>query len=220
MSINIHILAASKEMRPYEKRLRAVTLRAVKLVKKFLPLQDIDIVLSDYPEFVIPEIGIGGMTANAHTVFISLDPRHPKFKQAISRKLVGTLAHEFHHIIRWRKPGYGSTLFERLVTEGLAVIFEMEATGCKIPPWSNALTVKQKQVMLKRAKRIFHDPIESIYIHRAWFFGSKKRAIPRWTGYTLGYDIVAAYLKTHPKAKASTLVGAPASLFIAKIAEG
>lgn len=40
-----------------------------------------------------------------------------------------TLVHEIHHAMRWRGPGCGSTLRERLVSEGLAQTFEAECTG-------------------------------------------------------------------------------------------
>ncbi|MDO8617312.1 MAG: DUF2268 domain-containing putative Zn-dependent protease [Candidatus Uhrbacteria bacterium] len=218
MSINIHILAASKKMRPYAKRLKFLTVGAVKSVKRLLSLTNIDIVFSDYPEGAIPEIGIGGFTPNAHTLFISLNLQYPKLKKMIGKELLPLLVHELHHAIRWRKPGYGSTLWEQMITEGLADHFSMEVTGAKIPPrWSRALTVQQKKILWRHAKLLLHhSPLNSVD-HRAWFFGSKEKKIPRWTGYTLGYDIVAAYLKTHPKAKASTLVDVPADLFLGKI---
>lgn len=205
-------------MRPYATRLRSVTRRAVRSVKKLLPLRDIDIVLYNNPERTIPEIGIGGNAPDAHTVFIALNPHHPKFKQSISRELFSTLAHELHHAVRCRTIGYGSTLWNALIFEGLSDHFDMEASGRKKPPpWSKALTKKQKKMWLKRAETILHRSHFSPQDYRAWFLGSNKNAIPRWTGYTLGYDIVAAYLKAHPNETASTLVSVPADAFRNKV---
>jgi uncharacterized protein YjaZ len=40
--------------------------------------------------------------------------------------------------------------------------------------------------------------------HAGWFFGSGD--IPRWAGYTLGFDIVSGYLRAHPALLAADLV--------------
>lgn len=214
MSVHVHILATSKEMRPHAARLRRVTQRAVAAVKKCLPLKDVDIVLYHYPERTIPEFGIGGFTPDANTVFIALNPRNSKFERSVKKELFSTLVHELHHAVRCRTIGYGSTLWNSLIFEGLADHFDMEISGRKKPPpWSRALTEKQKKIWLKRAQPILHRPHFSPQDYRVWFIGSKKSAIPRWTGYTLGYDVVAAYLRTHPTEAASSLVSVPADDF-------
>lgn len=191
--------------------MKIVTKATLKRVAHLLPLKNIDIVLYENPEGAIAEVGgIGGYTPNAHTVLISLDPKNPKFKSAITRELSSTLAHELHHAIRWRKPGYGITLLEALVTEGLADHFALEAGSRKPPPWSRALSVTERKRLLKRAHRLFHHT----YNHMDWFFGSKKKRIPRWTGYSLGFYLVGEYLKSHPNTKASSLVTTKASVII------
>jgi len=40
--------------------------------------------------------------------------------------------------------------------------------------------------------------------HAEWFFGSGD--LPRWAGYTLGFDIVSGYLRRHPALTAADLV--------------
>ena len=59
------------------------------------------------------------------------------------------------------------------------------------------------------AEKIFNEN----YNHFDWFFGSEKNNIPRWSGYSLGFDIVCNYLKLTNK-KASELVSVDASEFI------
>ncbi|MFA5935964.1 MAG: DUF2268 domain-containing putative Zn-dependent protease [Patescibacteria group bacterium] len=212
MSVRIHILSSSPALKRYEPRLRKISQSAVKRIERFLSLKNIDIVLYDNPDDTIPEVGgIGGYTPNAHTVLISLNPHHPKFSQAIDRELSATLAHEIHHAIRWRNPGYGTTLLEALITEGLADHFSIEVGSVtKPPPWSRALNDKEIPKLLKRAKPLFNRS----YNHADWFFGSKKNRLPRWTGYSLGYYLVGKYLKTHPQKKPSKLVSVKATMIL------
>ena len=215
MSIKFHILTASEKIRSYEEDLRFVAESTVASVKKLLPIKDVDIVFYENPKGTINEIGgIGGLTPNAHQVFISLNPNHPNFKHALREDLLFTLAHEFHHTVRWQKQVEGDTLLEALIFEGLADHFAMEVTGRQKPsPWSHALTPEQKEIFMKKAEQEWNKPT---YNNNLWFFGSEPEKIPRWTGYTLGYDLVDDYLKKHPETSASKLVFADASLFLEK----
>ena len=212
MSINVNVLSASNDTKPYSEELRSIAADTIASVEKLLPIKDVDIVIYDNPRATIDEIGgIGGFTPNANVIFISLNPRHPDFEKVVKEELVFTLAHELHHTIRWQKQVEGDTLLEAMVFEGLADHFAIEATGRgKASPWSYALTPEQKKVLLKKASEEWKQPT---YDNNLWFFGSKPDIIPRWTGYTLGYDLVASYLQKHPETSASKLASADASEF-------
>ena len=219
MSIHFHVLIASRDIKPYAAELKSIATSAMASVKKLLPIKDVDIVFYDNPEATIDEIGgIGGFTPNTHSVFISLNHRHPHFKNALKNELFFMLCHEIHHTIRWKKPVEGDTLLEALVFEGLADHFAMEVTGRQKPSlYSRALTPEQKKVFFKKASKVWDHPT---YNHNEWFFGSTPKVIPRWTGYTLGYDLVATYLQNHSGALASKLAGAEASLFVERNKKG
>ncbi len=212
MSVHISILSSSKGLKPYALQLSAITKSVEAAVRKLLPVKDIDVVFYDNPEGTIEEVGgIGGFTPSANTVFISLNPRHKHFKRALKEELAYTLAHEFHHAIRFRTPIKKETLLEAIISEGLADHFALEVTGRKKPaPWCIALTRDQKEALLKRASKEWN---EEGYDHHAWFYGSALKKLPRWTGYALGYDLVEKYLAVHPRASASTLVADDASQF-------
>ena len=213
MSINIHILSASKNIRPYSKELKSIAETTITSVKKLLPIKDIDIVLYDNPEATINEIGgIGGFTPNENLIFISLNPHHPDFNKAIKEEFAFTLAHELQHTIRWQKQVEGDTLLEAMIFEGLADHFAQEVIGRSKPSlYSCALTPEQKKTFLEKASEEWKKPT---YDNDLWFFGSKPEIIPRWTGYTLGYDLVAAYLQANPESSASKLVAEDASSFL------
>ncbi len=79
-----------------------------------------DVVVRDDPRIVIAEVGIGGFAPDGHTVFVALDPNHDRFERALERELFATLAHELHHVARHEAGVRGQTLFDALVSEGLA----------------------------------------------------------------------------------------------------
>ena len=166
-----------------------------------IPVSDVIVSVFKDPKHTISEVGIGGYTPNANTLFVYLDVSHPNLNKHLVEELTATLAHELHHCLRWRNPGYGETLFEALITEGLADHFELEITKMKPRPWDKALSAKQIPEILKRAA-LEYDNKE--YSHEDWFFGNKQRDLPRWTGYTLGFHLVSEYLKNGTR-KASEL---------------
>ncbi|OGZ45532.1 MAG: hypothetical protein A3C84_04210 [Candidatus Ryanbacteria bacterium RIFCSPHIGHO2_02_FULL_48_12] len=171
MSIQSHILSNSKDIKPCEAELRSIAETATSAVKKLLPIKDVDVVFYDNPKGTIDEIGgIGGFSPNAHMIFISLNPRHLRFKDALKEELFSTLTHEFHHTIRWQTPAEEDTLLEAIIFEGLAGHFAMEVTDRKKPwPWSCALTREQRKEFLEKAEKIWLMPT---YNNDEWFFGS------------------------------------------------
>jgi Predicted Zn-dependent protease (DUF2268) len=147
------------------------------------------------PSRSIPEIGVGGYTDPlGGDVSVWIDDTPPGGLPAALRTWVpATLAHELHHSSRVRTgPGYGRTLGEALVTEGLADQFAAEVfPGTPLPPWDHALSADQEDALWERAQPDLWGSY-SLGDHRRWFFGGS--GIPRWAGYTLGYRIVEAYL--------------------------
>ena len=189
--------------------IREVVESTLRRVIQVLPLTAVTITVIPDPKRTIPGYGIGGYTPNANTVSIYLDPTFPEFAQVLSDRLPRTLAHEFHHCLRWRGPGYGRTLFEALITEGLADHFTLELLNGVPSPWSDAFPRDDtaKYLDLALAELDTKD-----YNHARWFFRG-DHILPRWTGYTVGFRLVEAYKAHHPGATATTLVHTPARVF-------
>ena len=61
----------------------------------------------------------------------------------------------------------------------------------------HALSTAQTPVLWAKAEPLLGERQGSDDFH-SWFYGSGSGSIPPWTGYTLGYDIVTAYLAAHP----------------------
>jgi Predicted Zn-dependent protease (DUF2268) len=147
---------------------------------------------------VIPEIGVGGYTNPASgAVQISLDPESSiGAEQSITVWLPQVLSHELDHSKRILDgPGYGTTLGEAIVTEGLADAFSLQAFPSTPPlPWANALQPEDLDQLTALA-RSNATTTNTPDVHSEWFFGSGD--IPRWAGYTIGATWVRDFLTTH-----------------------
>jgi len=207
----MHLLNASGSLMPFKKDIESITKISVKKIVNVIPVSDVDIVLYEDPQSAISHLGIGGYTPNAHLVFIPFDTRHKHLRNSIRERLEGTIAHELHHALRKRILGYGDTLLEAMISEGLADHFDIEITNKEPDQWDTALTDKQMTAFHKKAKKEYFN---KKYDRSAWFFGSKGKGIPKWAGYTLGFNIVSAYLKKHPDKKPSQLYRTRAEEFI------
>ena len=200
--VKIHVLQASGRFTLYTKKIEKVARLAIKKVTAKIPVDNVDIVFCDNPWGVIPEIGIGANTINAFLIFIYLDPVFKHFNKTINLEIERTIAHELYHCLRYPYPGYGRTLLGALVGEGLADHFDIEVTGSKPAIWDAALSAVQMAKLGESAKKEYKN---KNYNHFDWFYGSEKRGMPKWTGYTLGFKLVEDYLIKNSDLKPSSL---------------
>jgi hypothetical protein len=171
---------------------------------------------------VVPEVGIGGSTDPRGEVSVRI--KDAEFIEADQLRvwLPDTLAHEAHHSVRTQQgPGTGTTLGEKIVSEGLATVFAREAfPDTPLQPWAQALDDTQARDLWAQAQPLLDQPLTYAQFSE-WFLGTGLLPplgtghIPRWAGYTLGVGIVNAYLSNHPGATAATLVREPAVSIIA-----
>jgi uncharacterized protein YjaZ len=139
---------------------------------------------------------------------LAADPDNVNFENSLENEFFTTLGHELHHCMRWRTVGYGSTLLEALVTEGLACHFEIELRPGIIPFYATALEEEEISDLLAKAISSFSD---TNYSHDEWFFGQND-AIPLHAGYTLGFELVSRYIRQQHR-EASQLYDEPAESF-------
>ncbi len=210
MSIILHILDVAETLVPYKKIITETFDQTIAKITKILPVDQVDVVIRDESARTIPEIGLGGYAHGANFVTISLDSKRDDCRQQIVHSLPNTLAHELHHAKRFQTVGYGKGLLGAMIFEGLATHFEQEVTGI-VPPYAAVLKEKELEIWMQRAKKDFY---KVHYDYYTWFFGSKEKKTPRWTGYALGYKLVSDYLKKYPKMTAAQLHGKKAEAFI------
>ena len=158
---------------------------------------DIDVVVTNRVyEFVIPEDGVGGRTYASDFILISIN--EDKITENI---LAETLVHELCHAARWGKNDeWMNTLFDGMISEGIATYFESEFVKDK----------SEKQLFLKTVversdeeNEKIHEELESQlknerYDYQTIFFNGNDK-LPRWSGYSLGYLTVKKYLEKSGK---------------------
>lgn len=208
MTIHLHLLNARGKLNPVRERVENAFSHGVATLSALLPIANIDVVVQANA-FVIPETGMVGYSPAADVLYFTLDPANPNLWQDFDTEFLATLGHELHHCLRHGGPGYGRTLGEALVSEGLACHFETELRGGAIPFYARALDSGALEAMRARA----HAELTSTaYNHKAWFFGSSAPDIPRHTGYAVGFSIVAQYIH-RGGTPASRLWDVPAEAF-------
>ncbi|PLR30597.1 peptidase [Chimaeribacter californicus] len=208
--MTLHLLNAHGKLTPYGEWLPACLTQTYELAKKMMPLPSVDVVVKT-GAYVIPEKGHLGYCPEPGLVYITVNPEHPAFCKNEDRALERMFAHELHHAARWAGPGYGVTLGEVMVSEGLAGHFALELFGGQPEPWER-LRSDLLQPHLRQLSENWH---RTDYDHNAWFFGT--HALPRWLGYTAGFNLVSAYLAAAPHQRASTLAATEAEAFRAFI---
>lgn len=151
-NINLHILNAPGTLTSYLDTIKEEFDTAIKKVVNKIPVFNVDVVVVDDPEDSIPELGFGGYTPSDHLVYISVDPKSLQLNNSIRKEFGRLLAHELNHAMRWKTPGYGKTLLEALITEGLADHFAMEISNTEPMIWDTALTADQLKEIIKLAE--------------------------------------------------------------------
>lgn len=96
---------------------------------------------------------------------------------------------------------------EACVSEGLAGHFVLELFGGEPELWEciNA------ELIHAYLPQLHQDWLCTDYDHSKWFYGASD--MPRWLGYTLGFNLVASYLAARPERRASQLAYTKADAF-------
>ncbi|MGP4074952.1 DUF2268 domain-containing protein [Halobacillus sp. K22] len=112
------------------------------------------------------------------------------------------LAHEYNHVCRLTEKNVDMehvTLLESLVIEGLGEYAVCEVYGKDYTsPWTTLYSEKRLN-QLWRDKFILNLSTEERERHMDFLYGNKKRGLPRWAGYQIGYKIIESYHEAHPE---------------------
>ena len=204
--LNIHFLDAREALTDVRDWVRASLTETFIKADALLALRPIDVVVKPSVH-VIPEKGHLGYAPEPGVVFVSVDPNSPVFRANSDRSFERMFAHELHHVARWDGPGYGGSLGQALVSEGLAGFFAREVCGGAPEPWEG-LSLSEIRRYIPRAERDWDSPN---YDHAVWFFG--HGTLPRWLGYSMGHQLIARFLSEHPGTTAARLAEADAQAF-------
>lgn len=204
--MTLHIINSRHQLTGIAKWLSERLDDAFAVSAKHLPLRDTDVIVRA-GKAVILEKGHLGYAPEKGLIYVTVDPENPILRTNQSQSLERMLAHELHHSSRWDGPGYGNTLGEALVSEGLAGHFAQEVYGGEREPWERL----PASILRPYVFRAQADWQNAEYNHAEWFFGSQE--FPAWVGYSLGYQLIGRYLAAHGDVRASKLVHADAADF-------
>lgn len=186
----LHWLEAEGGLQDWQGQIVSEIETARDVIARLVAIPRLDILLQRVKGAVIPEIGMLGRAYRKSLLSITFDPSNRNFSACVSNgTLCRQVAHEVHHCLRMAGPGYGRSLGEALVSEGLAGQFVSMLFGSPPEPWECAV---DDTVLCANLP----DPAvlsAGGYDHAAWFFGT-DRDRPRWFGYTLGYRLVGLWL--------------------------
>jgi uncharacterized protein YjaZ len=206
MTVALAILNASGRLSSLRTQIESVYASGLARIANLMPVETIDVVVLAGKN-VLPEIGLVGYALGPDVAHITIDPDSPALGRNFDIEFTATLGHELHHCLRMRGPGYGRTLREALISEGMACHFETELRGGGVPFYCSGLDEKALGLLLSQATPELDC---AVYDHAGWYFGAARKGLPRHAGYCLGYHVVDRYVAT---------MGVPASRLFDKKAE-
>lgn len=133
MAVNINILNASGKFDLVFPLLERTCNDTILQVKQMFTLPSVDICLSPASEEYVTDSGIMGCVTTPYVIDILLDISRSDLVKIIEDELAATLVHELHHLVRLKSGIEDSTLFDHLITEGLACHFEAKFGQKEIP---------------------------------------------------------------------------------------
>jgi uncharacterized protein YjaZ len=136
--------------------------------------------LAEYKEFE----GVNGFTPYEYSFILYISE---KFSEQSLRE---TVAHEYNHALFFAEHAATQTLVDSLISEGLAENFREEVVGGEVAPWSKALTVEECHAALETLRSYLKK--EDMYEDVFW----KGEKYKKWTGYSIGYNIVKSFRET------------------------
>lgn len=205
-NIHLHIANASGALTPQLAVINSAFDRAVETCDKLLHVDNVDILCTNEPEDTIPEVGMGGFTANKNLIYFPVDSS----KKLDENELYYTICHELHHAKCNETSPHLNNLLGMVVCEGLATCFEEEVSGNKafLPLYLDKKPYKQ--LLINKFMPHFSD---TDFYRYKWFIEDDDKELPRWAGYTVGYHITKRYLAVKNK-KASEAVTEASELIL------
>lgn len=193
MKLNIMLANATGNLSAAIPSIKAAALRAEKIVGKKLKVDyDINLVFAELDHFLIPEDGIGGRTYRADFIIISLDLKKNPNEDIIFE----VICHELCHAARWGiNPERMLTLFDGMINEGIATVFEESVTlGNKSRQVFLDTVLSRSDAENEKILEILKPQLDNgAYNYYEIFFDGNVE-LPRWAGYSAGYYLVKKYL--------------------------
>ncbi|WP_390915564.1 DUF2268 domain-containing putative Zn-dependent protease [Pseudosulfitobacter sp. SM2401] len=213
MSWTLHWLEAEGDLAPWHEKISVQICEAEAAVASIVGPQAIDVLIAyRHSGPVIPELGLCGFAYSPSMFMIACNPANPNFDNSVSDgAFKRQVVHEVHHCLRYAGPGYGRTLGEAIVSEGLAGRFVEHVLGTPPELWEKAVDPALIMEHLPDRDTVW----STTYDHSEWFFGTKT--LPRWLGYTMGYEVVGKWIRNVGHLDAMVWINTPADSILAAV---
>jgi uncharacterized protein YjaZ len=180
-------------------------------ITKVLQPPKFDITAHVYPWFQGKDMemfdGVNGKTFFGNSFHLYLDTQ--KFTH---QSLRNTLAHEYNHAVRNQHFSVSEqTISDAIVMEGLAEHFREHVVGGESAPWSKALDRQEAEKFLQEIQGDLQASIGDRELYGKVFYGQEE--IPRWTGYSIGYQLVGNFLEKELNKQWPNIMKMPTSRF-------
>ncbi len=134
--------------------------------------------------------GVGGFTAGAGKIWLTILPEGDWLDW-----VTYAAAHEYHHSVwttRHGKQDPIENLADYLVFEGRADSFAHLVDPERQIPWTSTLTPQQEKAAWEIIQQHLNSTSPAV-LQNLMFGGAE--GVPRWAGYTIGFNIVQAFLR-------------------------
>lgn len=180
--------------------------RSLEHINALLPGPPASIVVAyqPVPGQLIPQAGTYGQTNEpSGSVFVTFGhTQKVPLRQALEVWLPRMLSHEVDHSVRiLAGPGFGTSLLAVTVSEGISSVFDEAAFPGPPNPSDNTISQGQQCTLWREAQPL----LSTSRLYYWWMFAgpyplgtTKRPRVPYWTGFTIGYHIVADYVLRHP----------------------
>ena len=204
---------ALQEADAAEINLRDLIARALGHISALLPGPKTTITVSyARPASLIPQAGVSGFTNPLTARITAAFGATPQasIDKSLTFWFPRDLAHEVSHSVRiLTGPGFGFALLLQIISEGIATAFDQAAFPGPPDPSTGAITQAQECALWKQVQ----PQLGYGGLYDLWMFGGQ--GIPHWTGFTIGYHIVADYRSHHPNVNWAALASTSGAAILA-----
>lgn len=210
MATKITVLNSSERFNHVLDLLQSKAQNSLIEIEKYIELPSLDIIISPCSDEYKTEGGILGCVSTPYLIEILLDTDREDLLRVINDDLTTVIAHEIHHSIRSASGVEEKSLFQVLISEGLACHFETK--------FNKTVTPKLFDEVKKYEWRDLYDQmktdLKSFDFNYPLYFTSKDVSkFPNRAGYWVGFNIVSEYINKYGGCAAS-LVDIPAEKLV------
>ncbi|WP_448548540.1 DUF2268 domain-containing putative Zn-dependent protease [Thalassotalea fusca] len=211
MMTKINVLNASEKFNDVLDLLESKGQYSLSKISQHIQLPNLDIIISPAPDEYKTDSGILGCVSTPYLIEILVDTDREDLVDVIHNELTAVIAHELHHAIRALSGVQEKTLFQTLISEGLACHFETKFNGNTTPRFLNEVKKFEWRELYNQMQTNLNN---QDFNYPDYFGVGNDAKLPERAGYWVGFNLVSEYINKYGGC-ASTLIGIPAEKFVA-----